>query len=95
MFASSPENKNYPNTYELVDMHSVLYQRAWRARNADRIEEYNRRRREEYRLNRGNLLRLCASPDCNRPFEANRVDQRTCSRKCRSRVGQIRRSSHA
>jgi hypothetical protein len=73
-------------------MQSPEYQKEWRERNRDRIEEYNAYRREEYALRRGPMERSCANPDCGLLFEAGRVDQRTCSRKCRSRLGQLRRS---
>ena len=36
--------------------------------------------------------RICANPDCQRPFEPGRIDQRHCSPRCRKRAHQKRRT---
>lgn len=68
------------------------YNREWREANYGSVEAYNQQRREEYAREHGPLERMCANPECGAMFTPSRRDARTCSRVCRSRVAQRRRT---
>jgi hypothetical protein len=72
--------------------------RAWLLAHPEAVERYNAARRAEYAAARGSMTRVCANPDCARagePFEARRVDQRSCSPACRDHLAYLRRPGRA
>ena len=71
-------------------MSRAEYLRAWREANPEAVAEYNRRRREERAAELAPLERVCVV--CGRTFTPARRDARSCSRKCRARLAQVRRT---
>ena len=68
------------------------YGREWRDANPEAVKQYQAAQRAQYAAEREPLERVCVNAECGKVFVPSRRDAKTCSRVCRSRLSQIRRS---